>query len=76
MESHEYSIPGSVMGMYTTTPIGGGTVIGYYYGTLTDENMSIVISDRPIVYVEGSLEQHVKYFAFWVLRLKQNIGYD
>lgn len=60
--------------MYTTTPIGDGTVIRYYYRTLIYDNLSIVGSNRPPLYGERSLAVALKDFSRWKLRLKQKFG--
>lgn len=61
LELRDSNIPRGGMGVFITTVSGAETVKFYYYGTLVYENLSICISNRPAVYVKGSLAVHVKF---------------
>lgn len=76
LKMHEESIRGGVMGVYITTPIGGGNVVPFYSGTLIYDNQSIGSSKRPPLYGQGRLAVPVKNFDHWVLPVKQDMGDD
>ena len=70
LEMKPSTIPNAGNGIFTTVRIPPDTVIGYYYGSLVYDNMSVNQSRRPTTYGEGHLQFEVKDFVKWALQLK------
>ena len=70
LEMKPSTIPNAGNGIFTTVRIPPDTVIGYYYGSLVYDNMSVNQSRRPTTYGEGHLQFEVKEFVKWALQLK------
>lgn len=56
--------------IFKTGSISANKVVGYFYGTLSYKNLSIVSSRRPAKYGEGSLAVPVKDVTKLALQLQ------
>ena len=70
LEMKPSTIPNAGNGIFTTVRIPPDTVIGYYYGSLVYDNMSVNQSRRPTTYGDGHLQFEVKEFLKLALQLQ------
>lgn len=70
LELKQSTIPEAGDGLFTTVTIPANKVIGYYYGTLVYDNMSINQKNRPRMYGDGVMAFHASEFVQWALELK------
>ena len=73
LEIRQSTIPGAGEGVFTRDIIPAKSIIGYYYGVLVYDNMTINQKNRPAMYGEGNLAFQAKDFEYWAMQLKRKM---
>lgn len=60
LELHKSNIPNAGIGLFTTFPIVENEVVGYFYGTLGYDGLTLGTSHRRSVYDDGDLKDFKK----------------